>query len=100
MGRLSGLRAQHPGLLQAAFQLAQLHGLAHCTRWLAPLGLETRPRDCTVGFRAQHSGLLQAAFQQLDELQGLAHCTRWGVPLGRRPECVISVRSACSRLLH
>ena len=36
------LLAEHaqPALEAAAFQLAELHSLAHCTRWLAPLGIE------------------------------------------------------------
>ena len=47
---VASLLAEHtqPALEAAAFQLAELHGLAHCTRWLAPLGLEARPRDCRV----------------------------------------------------
>ena len=42
---VASLLAEHaqPALEAAAFQLAELHGLAHCTRWLAPLGLEVRP---------------------------------------------------------
>ena len=43
---VASLLAEHaqPALEAAAFQLAELHGLAHCTRWLAPLGLEARAR--------------------------------------------------------
>ncbi|KAK9841963.1 hypothetical protein WJX81_001494 [Elliptochloris bilobata] len=41
---VASLLAEHaqPALEAAAFQLAELHGLAHCTRWLAPLGVEER----------------------------------------------------------